>query len=180
VFSTITNIFAYPQPVRSVPPAVRVPQVGNYWSRQSAQRWRLGCMPYAPALLYPQKYLLVLISVRGWVNPRTMVRLEGSGKLQKIQCFHWDSNPRPSGLQHSASSIYATVCSHHLQGRKSTEQETSVQQVAGRIRSIAKSNGLIGKRTCDLSACSTVPQTTTLRLIIPPAYTCGICLKQPG
>jgi hypothetical protein len=32
----------------------------------------------------------------------------------------------------------------------------------GRIRSIEKSNGLIGNLTCDLPSCSIVPQPTTL------------------
>jgi hypothetical protein len=34
--------------------------------------------------------------------------------------------------------------------------------VAGRIRSIEESNDLTGNRTCDLAACSTVPQSTAL------------------
>jgi hypothetical protein len=46
--------------------------------------------PYAPTAFTPGNFV-VLISVRGWVDPRAIVRLEGLGNLNK--------NPLHSGLE---------------------------------------------------------------------------------
>jgi hypothetical protein len=51
------------------------------FSKQSTHRWQWG-QPYAPAALYPRRFV-VLICVRGWVDPVVIVRLEGLDQLKK-------------------------------------------------------------------------------------------------
>jgi hypothetical protein len=68
--------------------------------RQTANRWRQVCQPYSPAALYSQVSFLrflVLISVRGRVDPRAIVLQEELGKFEKNPS-HRDAIPRPSGL----------------------------------------------------------------------------------
>jgi hypothetical protein len=55
---------------------------GLTFSRQSAHRWRYGCLPYAPAVFYPPGKFLILLSVRGWVDLRAIVLLEGLDQLK--------------------------------------------------------------------------------------------------
>jgi hypothetical protein len=66
------------------------------FSRQSAHRWEWCCQPKAPVAPYPLGIFLVRISVTGWVDGSTIVRLTGLGKLKNPS--HRDSKSRHSGL----------------------------------------------------------------------------------
>jgi hypothetical protein len=79
------------------------------FSTQSSHRQRWGCQPYAPAALYPQERFLVLISVKGWVDPRVIVRLNDYVNWN-FQWLHPESKPRPSGLQLNAATKYVSAC----------------------------------------------------------------------
>jgi hypothetical protein len=95
---------------------------GSHIFRHSTYRWWQGCQPYAPAAFLPPGRFLVLIFVRGWVDPRAIVQLEGLGKLKKsTSSGTWTGDllacsivPQPTTLPRALSLRYILMTSLHV------------------------------------------------------------------
>jgi hypothetical protein len=69
---------------------------GSQISRKSAHK---GCQPYAPAAFNHQEIFVVLIFVRGWVDPMAIMRPEG--------LCQWKIPVTPSGIEPSTIRLVA-------------------------------------------------------------------------
>jgi hypothetical protein len=64
--------------------------------RKSAHRWWWGFWALRVFRPLPPGRFIVLISVRGWVDLRVIVRLEGLGKLRKVHLIRIRSHELPA------------------------------------------------------------------------------------
>jgi len=105
-----------------------------------------GYSAYAPAAFTPQEIFLVLISVRGWVDPRATVRPAGLSQW-KIPTTQW-------GMAFTPQEIFLVL----IYARGWVDPQGFI--ASSRIKSIKNSSDSMGKWTRDFPPCSSVSQPT--------------------
>jgi len=98
--------------------------------------------------LYPQEMLLVLISVRIWVDPRAIVRSEGFYVNKKSNDTSWDFF-----LSYETVNVCITACAYSL----SRLYKFRIHIVLRYMVSDLTCYSLDVARTSDLPVCSTAP-----------------------
>ena len=134
----------------------------RYWlgqAHRAAEGWGSQNVVRLSALrigrLYPQERVLVLISVRGWVDPRALVQPEGLSEFLFVLSLCFISTAFPWLSWHCRLFLHTQNTNTHASGGIRTRNRSKRSAAVLRLRPLSHWN-----RTRDLPACSAVPRPT--------------------